>query len=119
MVYVFAGVGMPVYLHYCGGNLEEVSYLVKANNCCGETEEEAGDCCRNEHIFIKYNPDFSFQQQKTNFSAFGTGQLISLILPSYQLKLNQSNTPAVSIQKHFPPPKIYQKTLSDCTLLRI
>lgn len=112
---------MPVYLHYCGGNLEEISYLVKTSNCCGEeeSEEEASDCCRNEHFYLKYNPDFSFQQQKTNFSALGKGSLNAEILTACHLNILPSHDSELTIQKHFPPPKIYQKTLLHSTFMRI
>lgn len=60
-VYVLTNVGIPVYYHYCGGELESVSTLVKAQGCCGdEEEEEDSDCCQNEvKIIAQFNDSYS------------------------------------------------------------
>lgn len=46
--YLLVHIGVPVFKHYCGGELESISAFVKANDCCGDTEEENSDCCDDE-----------------------------------------------------------------------
>ena len=61
MVYVTTAIGIPVYKHYCGGELEKVSLLIKSNSCCGGEEDDMGDgCCANENTFVRCAPDFTF-----------------------------------------------------------
>jgi len=67
-VYIFTTIGIPVYYHYCGGELEEVSALVKTGSCCGEEEEEDNDCCQNETKHVSYQADFlDLKPLKANF----------------------------------------------------
>ncbi len=58
LVYLVTVTGVPVYNHYCGGELEEVSLLLKSNDCCGEDEEEDAGCCSDEDFYIRNAPDF-------------------------------------------------------------
>ena len=49
-------IGIPVYYHYCGGELESVSALFKSEGCCGEEDDEENGCCANEtKIFSQHN----------------------------------------------------------------
>lgn len=64
--YMLTAVGLPVYLHYCGGQVEEVSYLIESNGCCGE-EEPDNDCCRNEGMVVQYDADFTLKTFTTDF----------------------------------------------------
>ncbi len=41
-------IGVPVFKHYCGGELESISVFVKHASCCGEEEDEPSDCCKDE-----------------------------------------------------------------------
>lgn len=63
-VYLCNNIGIPVYYHYCGGELESISTLVKTDGCCGDMEEdEDSDCCKNEvKIIAQFNDSYS----KTN-----------------------------------------------------
>ena len=58
--YMLTVVGMPVYLHYCGGQVEEISYLIETNGCC-EDEEPADGCCRNEGVVLQNAVDFTLK----------------------------------------------------------
>ncbi len=51
-VYLVNNIGLPVYYHYCGGELESVNALFKTDNCCGGEEDEDSDCCQNETKII-------------------------------------------------------------------
>ena len=48
--YMLTVVGMPVYLHYCGGQVEEISYLIETNGCC-----------RNEGVVLQNAVDFTLK----------------------------------------------------------
>jgi hypothetical protein len=56
-IYLLNSIGIPVYYHYCGGELEKVTALFKTNTCCGsEEEEDDSDCCQNvEKILLQHN----------------------------------------------------------------
>lgn len=59
LVYITVTVGIPVYLHYCGGELETVSAFVKDGSCCeGEDEDEPDGCCKNETKHVLFKVDF-------------------------------------------------------------
>ncbi len=46
--YLLMHIGVPVFKHYCGGELESISVFVKHASCCGEEEDEPSDCCKDE-----------------------------------------------------------------------
>lgn len=60
-VYLMNSVGVPVYYHYCGGELESVSAVFKPDACCdGMEEEEDSDCCKNEvKVIAQFNDSYS------------------------------------------------------------
>lgn len=53
--------GIPVYFHYCGGELEKIDFITKGKSCCDDTEsdapEENKDCCKDESIVIQSAKD--------------------------------------------------------------
>lgn len=67
-IYILNNTGIPVYYHYCCGELESVSTLFKADACCGEQDEEENNgCCeddtkiiaqKSENPFISYSLKF-------------------------------------------------------------
>lgn len=58
VVFVTANIGFPIYLHYCGGELEKVSTFVKEKNCCGIEEDEDDGCCKNEKSHVSFKSEF-------------------------------------------------------------
>lgn len=48
VAYLLMHIGVPVFKHYCGGELESISVFVKEASCCGEEEDEPSDCCKDE-----------------------------------------------------------------------
>jgi len=61
--YVITTLGIPVYLHYCGGELEEVNFVLKGSSCCGdEVPPEDSDCCKDEGLVLKSNLDFTLKE---------------------------------------------------------
>jgi hypothetical protein len=121
--YVISVIGVPVYFHYCGGLLEEISYVVKSNDCCGSEEndpEKAGnDCCKDENIVLKSNLDFTI---KHNAYAFVKTfcELFYIALPlcdSFQTKMPIQLL--TSEYAEFPPPKLQHDLVISTSVLRI
>lgn len=67
LLVLLASSGVLLSKHYCLGRLKSVSYFQKANNCCGEGNEETMPCCENVDEFLKLDTfhhtslDFDFQ----------------------------------------------------------
>jgi hypothetical protein len=59
--YVITSVGIPVYFHYCGGELQKIDYVIKASGCCDGEEEQTSDCCQNEQKYLSNHPDFTLK----------------------------------------------------------
>jgi hypothetical protein len=116
LVYVTAAAGIPVYLHYCGGELEEISYLTKTSNCCGDSEPEDDGCCKNEGLVLKCNPDITLQNKSVDLKKVHVQQLFSFIRFSFTLAplLQLDPLPLPSD----PPPRL-QDHIVDSTILRI
>jgi len=117
-VYLTTAIGVPVYLHYCGGELEKVSFIVKSNSCCGEEEEDMdSDCCANENTVARYSPDFTVKKAiDSNFNITGIN-LFTLAPVLFDLKIESS---PVFISKYFfPPPDILHTNIIQTTFLRI
>jgi hypothetical protein len=116
--YLLAVNGIPVYLHYCGGELEEISYLTKTNNCCGDEEEnnEASDCCHNESLVLRSSPEACFS---TEFRlAQVTSPLLAFVLFATEASQLQTCTLSALQIVHVPPLQL-QQTLINVSCLRI
>ncbi len=116
-IYLVVQIGLPVFKHYCGGELESISFLVKENGCCGEEEEEdESGCCQNELQIA--------QQNATSIlSETCTLPLLSVFL----LNCTPASFSAWILPKpsfHFysnglPPPKLLQQQLVQTRVMRI
>jgi hypothetical protein len=110
---------MPVYLHYCGGELERVNFVVKGTGCCGDTDEEAdtSDCCKDENIYLQNNHKFTLKTLSYEFPK------LSILL--FQLPALQNNQlipgPVFTSLKKMkePPPKLINSLLVSTSVLRI
>jgi len=117
-VYLTTAIGIPVYMHYCGGELEQVSFVVKSNGCCGGDEEDMDPgCCATENTFARCAPDFTFD--KSNDSKFQPVDLnlFSAIIPFFEVRIEP-----VSITRSkyfFPPPDLLHSNIIRTTFLRI
>jgi hypothetical protein len=114
-VYTLTTFGIPVYFHYCGGELEKISYLVKSGNCCGD-EEECSDCCsdegtvlHNEGVTLVKEPGFKLTEVQALELAYA-------ILP-FILKMPQTESSFIS--DHPPTPSYHKKDLITIRVLRI
>jgi hypothetical protein len=59
---LFSIVGVFHNAHYCNNKLSSSTYFTKAKCCCGDTEEDSDNCCRNEHTIVQYKNDFILSQ---------------------------------------------------------
>lgn len=119
VVYFTTAIGIPVYIHYCGGELEQVSFLMKSNKCCGEDEEDMDDgCCANENTFARYAPDFT--AKKINTGADIKVPAIDLIFTAiFKTEFDISKGFVIVTEFIFPPPKLLQSDIIKTSVLRI
>jgi hypothetical protein len=120
--YVVSVIGIPVFLHYCGGEIENVNFVVKGSTaCCGEEEDaEPMDdgCCKDENLVVKNNTTFTFQKNTNNELVKSFCQLFFISLP---LK-NETFTPALNLEYlsiEAPPPKLQASLIISTSVLRI
>jgi hypothetical protein len=119
-LYVITAAGVPVYLHYCGGELENINYVVKGTSCCGEDESTPvdNDCCQDEETVMQSLTDFTLKDisktslVKSAFQLFHTPfQNFSCILNSFYA------TPAFN--KADSPPRLLHALVIKTSVLRI
>ena len=118
VVYLTTAIGVPVYMHYCGGKLEKVSFLVEAPGCCeGEEPGDADECCDNENTVARYTPDFTVKKVvDSNFNIVNV-DLFTLAPVLFDLNIEKVSRAA---SKHFiPPPDILNRDIIRTTFLRI
>jgi hypothetical protein len=120
--YVVMVIGIPVYLHYCGGELEKVNYLVKSDSCCAgeENDSETSDngCCRDEGLVLKSSADFTFKSFNNYDLVKVFSQLFYVNLPF--LKDIFVELPLfVSIDKTSEPPKLQNNAVISTFILRV
>ena len=102
-------VGVSVYAHYCGDNLQDTSIVVESNkSCCadeGEEESESMECCNEEHKLVKLEDEFlKVEKVELNHSI---AQLHWIAINSIQLL--QFNT--ISYADVFSPGKHLHKEI--------
>ncbi len=116
LTYFVPTIGIPIFLHYCGGELEKINYLVNTRACCdGEDEEQAeatNGCCKNEQIVLINGSDFTFDSSYNyKFSQTYT-QSFCATLPIY-LQITWDNFH----EKSNYPPKFLPKKLQQSRLV--
>jgi len=105
-------------MHYCGGELEKVTFLVRSNSCCGGEEDEDSGCCANEDAYVRLAPDFTAKKINTG---------VDFILPAvdlvyselFQTAITNKNTTVQPAEFLFPPPKLMQDNIVCISSLRI
>lgn len=118
-VYVTTAIGIPVYMHYCGGELEKVSFVVKINSCCGGEEEDMDEgCCANEDTYARYAPDFTAKKLNSGCD-FQVPSINLLITNIFHARCFGEQTDIAIVQFVFPPPKLIQNDLVKISVLRI
>jgi hypothetical protein len=115
--YLVTIVGIPVYFHYCGGDLENIYYVIKGNSCCGEEESEMNsDCCHDENIVIQSNPDITLKSYNGIILYKSDVQYADV-----NLIFNKPDFQSYSIVSSYylPPPRLHQQLIINTTVLRI
>ena len=118
-VYLVTVIGIPVYMHYCGGELEKVNYVIKSNGCCGEEEDsdDMSGCCKDESLVARYSPDFTAKKINVgvDFILIPTDLAFSIV-PHISLP----NSKELSVSEFlFPPPKLLQNDIVLTSIIRI
>ena len=118
VVYLTTAIGIPVYMHYCGGELENISFLVKSNSCCGGEEEDMDDgCCADENTIARYAPDFTTKKVVNSDFHIANVNLFPVTTLLYDLKIKSIS---IVVSKYFfPPPDILHANIIRTTFLRI
>lgn len=117
--YLLAVSGIPVYLHYCGGELEEISYLSKVNSCCGaeeEEEDESSDCCHNESLVLRSTPDVRVSAEARLASLPGT--MCYFVLFTINVPVDESVVLQTEKISHSPP-LLQQTHIIETSCMRI
>jgi len=119
IIYVMSTVGISVFSHYCGGELEEIALFAKPTSCCGEEEEVMDDgCCKNEMVHLSFQKDFTFSQLIKDVKA---PELVLAIFNFQSLVFNlvHPHTSLVNSNIEFQPPKLVQSNIVSCSVIRI
>ena len=118
--YLLSVVGIPVYLHYCGGQLEEVSYVTKSDSCCGGEEDDTKDngCCENENLVLQNDIDFTIKQFH-NYDFVKSFCELFFVQIYFLTPIIQT----VESENHFfvesPPPKVQNSLIISTSVIRI
>jgi hypothetical protein len=67
LLYIGSVSGWALNLHYCGGELNCISLLVK-DDCCTCPEEDEPGCCSDEGLYIKASDDSHTAGNSITFS---------------------------------------------------
>lgn len=120
LIYVMSTVGVSVFSHYCGGELEKVTLFSKTKSCCGEEDEadmEEG-CCKNESVHLAFQKDFTFYTVAKNIKAPVNQLFILSSSINHLTALNLVNRSFFHYKKVHPP-DLVQQDLISCSVIRI
>jgi hypothetical protein len=117
-LYLAAAVGIPVFQHYCGGELENVSAYTKPDSCCGDEENEPSDCCHNEIQVAKLDAQSSHKTtaRLQTVPSFISNFLIPQIVSTDSF---QSVSITTIARADTSPPPLLHKNIIDTAVLRI
>jgi hypothetical protein len=116
---VVTAVGVPVYYHYCGGELEEVNYVLKGNSCCGgeDTQEEDNGCCKDENYILKSDTDFTIKDLQ-DYSFLKSNEVSYVTLP-FSVSINHLLAFPRFVHIKSPPAKLQHTLVISTSVLRI
>lgn len=121
IVYVMSTIGVSVFSHYCGGELEKVTLFSKTKSCCGgEEEEDMTDdgCCKNELVHVSFQKDFTFYTLVNAIKA-PINQLF-VVQPDFNVIFFKSHIANfLSIGKKVHPPNLVQRDIVSCSVIRV
>ena len=111
--YLGSILGLPVYYHYCGGELEEVSYLVKPSGCCEDEGDEPDGCCSNETMVLVNAADFTSKHSES----LSPLPMPAHTLPAHFGTLAVQRRVSVTVPRDFAEPQ--RAAIVRCAVLRI
>lgn len=119
IIYVLSTVGVSVFSHYCGGELEEVALFSKPTSCCGEDESDMEDgCCKNEISHVSFQKDFTFYTLVKSIKA-PVNELF-IIQPNFNVVFFKYHiADFLSIDEKVHPPNLVQHDIVSCSVIRI
>jgi len=108
-------------LHYCGGEIEKVNFVIKGSTaCCGEEEDSEpmdDGCCKDEKIVIKNQADFTLKQINNDITKRFC-EVFYICLPFLDNKLiSEPKLNKLVIEP--PPPKLQASLVISTSVLRI
>lgn len=112
-------IGVSVFSHYCGGELEHVTLFSKTTKCCGEDESDMEDgCCKNVVTHVAFQKDFTLSQAKSDYKV----PVLALAIFNFQhsiFNFNGTVDSYITLNKEYPPPNLVQHDIVSCSVLRI
>ncbi len=121
IIYVLSTVGVSVFSHYCGGELEKVTLFSKTKSCCGgEEEAEMTDdgCCKNELVHVSFQKDFTFYTLVNSIKA--PIHELFIVRPDFNFApLKCFIADFLSIDKKVHPPNLVQQDIVECSVIRV
>ena len=120
IVYVMSTIGVSVFSHYCGGELEKVTLFSKTKSCCDGEEEDENEngCCKNEFVHVSFQKDFTFYKLVNTIKA-PVNQLF-VIQPDFNLVFFKTHiSDFLSIGKKVHPPDLVQSEIVSCSVIRV
>lgn len=121
IVYVLSTVGVSVFSHYCGGELEKVTLFSKTKSCCGDQEEsDMGEdgCCKNELVHVSFQKDFTFYTLVNSIKA--PIHELFIVRPDFNfapLKSFIANFSSIDRKVH--PPNLVQQDIVESSVIRV
>lgn len=121
IIYVLSTVGVSVFSHYCGGELEKVTLFSKTKSCCGDEEEvdmEDDGCCKDEIVHVAFQKDFTFYTLVKSIKA--PVKELFIIQPDFNLVFYKTHiADFLSIDEKVHPPNLVQHDIVSCSVMRI
>lgn len=100
LVYGLSASGATIHLHYCCGELENVSFTTEHNPNCPQKDSDWKGCCDTKKLDLKIAADQNLVAQwADSFLSLG----ISLVTAEYQVPVTLFN-PAFETYPTGPPP---------------
>ena len=112
-------VGVSVFSHYCGGELEKVTLFSKTKSCCGEEESDMDDgCCKDVVTHVSFQKDFTVSHFIKDCKAPVLALVIFEIHNTF-FNFNGTIDSFITVNKEYPPPNLVQHDIVSCSVLRI
>lgn len=121
IIYVLSTVGVSVFSHYCGGELEKVTLFSKTKSCCGgEEESDMGEdgCCKNELVHVSFQKDFTFYTLVNSIKA--PIHELFIVRPDFNFApLKSYIANILSIDRKVHPPNLVQQNIVESSVIRV